>query len=89
MVYGGSLPVGSVLVTIIDVIRGLLVGVYLAGGPWFVLLGVVECDGCGFEEGAILDVGEVLPVLYFELVGLCVDCLKVGLGMHSILDHGV
>ncbi len=57
IIYGVSRLVGSGLVTIIDVIPGLLMGVYLGGGPWFVLGCVVKCDGCGFKEGAILDLG--------------------------------
>jgi hypothetical protein len=88
IIYRARFLVGSVLVAVVNVVGRLVVGVYLAGGTRFVFVCVIECNGGRFEEGAILDVGKLFPGLYLELVGLCIDCLKVGLRVHSVLDHG-
>jgi hypothetical protein len=48
--------VTEVLVMKINVVWGLFMGVYFAGGSGFVPVCVVEGDGGGFEECAVLGV---------------------------------
>ena len=63
-------------------------GVDLAAGAGFVLVGVVVFDGSRFEQGTVLLVRKVLSVLDLELVGLRLDDLQSRLCFDRILDHG-
>ena len=78
----------EVLVVEVNVVCGLVVGIDFAGGAGFVSVGVIEGNGGGFKEGAVLGVGKILSVLYLKLIRLSIDGLKVRLGVYRILDHG-